>query len=253
MLATLANASCNNWVELLPFVQLAHITAYNKTPHETPHFLMFGRRVMLPVDVILGMPTHTASHLRQVSSRRTADNLKLGYEITRRSLRERAENQTNAHENMTFPSFQPGDRVRIHRPYTEADGPNPKLISPWRGPFVVRSRLSPAIYSVSKGDQPEGTTIHLACIKPYYAPPAAPTSDFDALDDLFLGTKIPLPDFENVASQVRIGNFVVKAMENHKRAPGKPSLTNFQYFFFTFKDYTPSQGATSTLHHSVFK
>ena len=37
MLATLTNAKCDNWLELLPFVQLAHNTAYNKALHETSH------------------------------------------------------------------------------------------------------------------------------------------------------------------------------------------------------------------------
>ena len=90
-----------------------------------------------------------------------------------------------------FPSYQPGDQVLVHRPYSEADGHKPKLISPLRGPFVVRSRLSPVIYRVSTGNQPEETSAHLARIKPHHAPSVSSTSDFDSLDDLFLGIKIP--------------------------------------------------------------
>ena len=33
----------------------------NKILHEILHFLMFGRKATLPVDVILGVPTHDAS------------------------------------------------------------------------------------------------------------------------------------------------------------------------------------------------
>ena len=40
MLAMYSNLSCDNWAELLPFVQLAHNTAYSTTLQETPHFLM---------------------------------------------------------------------------------------------------------------------------------------------------------------------------------------------------------------------
>ena len=103
----------------------------------------------------------------------------------------------------------------VHRPYTEADGPNPKLISPWRGPFVVRSRLSPVIYRVSRGEQPKETSVHLARIKPYFAASAETARESDTLDDLFLGIKIPLPDFENITSQVRIGNLIVDAIRKH--------------------------------------
>ena len=242
MLATLANASGDNWVELLPFVQLAHNTAYSKTLHETPHFLMFGRRATLPIDVILGVPNNSASQSRQDYSRRTVENLQFAYKIARRNLQERTEKQAKSNAKLTFPSFQPGDRVLVHRPYTEADGPNPKLISPWRGPFVVRSRLSPVIYRVSRGEQPNETSVHLARIKPYFAPSAGTVRESDTIDDLFLGIKIPLPDFENITSQVRIGNLIVDAIGKHKRAPGKPSLTNFQSLFM-FRGHPPRQGA----------
>ena len=94
---------------------------------------------------------------------------------------------------------------------TEYDGPNPKLISPWRGPYFVRSRLCLLLYVVfvSKGDKPEEMSVHLARIKRYYAPSTRSAPDFDALDDTFLGTKIPVPDFDNVQSQVVVVVVVV--------------------------------------------
>ena len=169
--------------------------------------------------------------------------LRTWYEIARRNLQERAEKQVKSNENKAFPSFQPGDQALLHRPCTAADGPNPQLISPWRGPYVVCSRLSPVIYRVSKGGKPEEMSVHLARIKRYYAPSTRSAPDFDALDDIFLGTKIPVPDFGNVQSQVRIKNLVVNnAIEIHRRSIGKPSPTNFQYLF-TFRDYPSSQGA----------
>ena len=244
MLTTLANASGDNWVELLPFVQLAHNTAYSKTLHETPHFLMFGRRATLPIDVILGVPTDSApqSRQRQDYSRRTVENIQSTYEIARRNLGEHTENQARSNANLTFPSFQPRHKMLVHRPYTEANVPNSKLISPWRGLFVVRSRLSRVIYRVSKGDQPKETSIHLARIKPCFTPSVGSALEFDTTDDLFLGTKIPFQVFENTTSPVRIGNLIVNAIRKRKRGPGKPPLTNFQYFF-TVRGYPPSQGA----------
>ena len=82
-------------------------------------------------------------------------------------------------------------------------------------------------------------SVHLARIKRYYAPSTRAAPDFDALDDIFLGMKIPVPDFDNVQSQVRIKNLVVNVIETHRRGIGKPSPTNFQYLF-TFRDYPPS-------------
>ena len=136
--------------ELLPFVQLAHNTAYSKTLEETPHYLVFGRAATLPVELILGVPSTDAPQSQLDYSRRTVENLQLAYELARRNLKERADRQ--AVENETC--FKMGDRVLLHRPYHETDGPNPKLVSPWHGPYTVRAKLSPVIYRVSKPNEP---------------------------------------------------------------------------------------------------
>ena len=49
MLAMYINLACDYWAKLLPFVQIAHNTAYSKTLEETPHYLVFGRAATLLV------------------------------------------------------------------------------------------------------------------------------------------------------------------------------------------------------------
>ena len=80
MLAMYSNLACDNWAELLSFVQLAHNTAYSSTLEETPHYLMFGRAAVLPVDLILGVPATSAPQSRLDYSRRTVENLQLAFE-----------------------------------------------------------------------------------------------------------------------------------------------------------------------------
>ena len=87
MLAMYSNLSFDNWAELLPFVQLAHNTAYSTTLQETPHFLMFGRAAVLPVDLILGVPSTSAPQTQLDHSKQTVENLQLAYELARRNLR----------------------------------------------------------------------------------------------------------------------------------------------------------------------
>ena len=67
---------------------------------------------------------------------------------------ERADKQAPINETLSLLSFKTDEQVLIHRPYNEADGPNPKLISPWRGPYTVRAQMSPVIYRVTKRWQP---------------------------------------------------------------------------------------------------
>ena len=241
MLAMYANAKFDNWADLLPFVQLAHNTAYNQTLEETPHYLMFGRRALLPVDVILGLPSSRTDSTRLDYSRRTVENLQLAYEIVRRNMKERTDKQAESNEKLTVPQFEPGEQVLVHRPHTVTDGPNPKLISPWHGPFTVRSKVSPVIYRVSKDGELAETTVHLARMKKYFALRPNPVPDFSELDEMFLGQKIPIPDLDGTVFTVKINGYPVEGIGDFKRGKGQPSVNNFQYLFL-LKDKPPALG-----------
>ncbi|CAB1098409.1 unnamed protein product [Ectocarpus sp. CCAP 1310/34] len=215
MLAMYSNLACDIWSELLPFVQLAHNTAYSKTLEETPHYLVFGRAPTLPVELFLGVPATDAPQSRLDHSRRTVENLQLAYELARRNLKERTDKQAVENEKLSFPSFKMGDQVLLHRPYNETDGPNPKLVSPWHGPFTVRSQISPVIYRVSKPNDPTEVTVHLGRMKPFVQPTSSPDPDFEALDDMFLGTALPVPDLDGFMHTVTIDPYVVEAIDGH--------------------------------------
>ena len=220
MLAMYSNLACDNWAELLPFVQLAHNTAYSKTLEETPHYLVFGRAATLPVELILGVLSTDAPQGQLDYSRRTVENLQLAYELARRNLKERADKLAVENEKLSFPCFKMGDRVLLHCPYHDTDGPNPKLVSPWHGPYTVRAKLSPVIYRVSKPNEPTELSVHLGRMK---------LPDFEALDDMFLGTTLPVPDLDGSMHTVTIGPYVIEAIDGHKRGVGAASVDNFQY------------------------
>lgn len=173
------------------------------------------------------------------TSRRTVENLQLAYELARRNLKERTDRQAVENEKLSFPSFKSGDQVLIHRPYNVTDGPNPKLSSPWHGPYTVRSQLSPVIYRVSKLNETTETTVHLGRMKSFVMSESSPVPDLEALDDLFLGTTLPVPD--HTGSTVTIGPYVVEYIDGHKRGVGAASLDNFQYHL-KLKDQPPQLG-----------
>ena len=108
MLAIYSNLACDNWAELLPFVQLAHNTAYSKTLKVTPHYLVFGRAATLPVDLILRVPSTDAPQKTLDHSRRTVENLQLTYELARRNVQERASGQqaSRRKQKIVFPQFE---------------------------------------------------------------------------------------------------------------------------------------------------
>ena len=119
---------------------------------------MSGRAAVMPVDLILGVPSTSTLQTQLDSSKQTVENLQLAYDLARRNLRERADKQAVVNETLSFSRFKTGEQVLIHRPYNQADGPNPKLMSPWRGPYTIRAQMSPVIYRVTKDGNPAEIT-----------------------------------------------------------------------------------------------
>ena len=116
-----------------------------------------------------------------------------------------------------------GEQVLLHRPPTPTDGPNPKLVSPWHGPYTVRAQLSPVIYCASKDGDLAEITVHLGRLKKYLPPRDSPVPDLSALDDMFLGTTLPVPDLEGSLNAVKLGPYIVEGIDSHKRGVGSSS------------------------------
>ena len=191
----------SNWASLLPFVQLAHNTSFSATMHQTPFFLMFGRQPRLPVDIILGIPHEGRTADSEELSQNTRDNLHIAFELARRNPTEHADTQAkNDSKLRSYPVFQSGQEVLVYKPYQDSDGPNPKLLLPWRGPYDdhdVCSQWSPVVYRARLPNDTREVSVHLAHIKPYHQRETPPAPQFEKLADLFLGKPIPLPELDH--------------------------------------------------------
>ena len=64
---------------------------------------MFGRAAVLPVDLILGVPSTSAPQNQLDYSKQTAENLQVAYELAGRNSRERADKQAVVNETLSFP------------------------------------------------------------------------------------------------------------------------------------------------------
>ena len=102
---------------------------------ETPFFFVFGRQPRLPVDIIIGIRHEGRTANTEEFAQNTRDNLQIAFELARRNLTERADKQAENNSKLrSYPVFQPGQEVLVYKPYQDSDGPNPKLLLPWRGP-----------------------------------------------------------------------------------------------------------------------
>ena len=231
MLSMYSNIAQNNWAEVLPFIQLAHNTSFSSTMHETPFFLMFGRQARLPIDIIFGIPHVGKSATTEEFAHATRENLQIAFELARRNLSERIEKQKADNSKLPpIPEFTPGQKVLIYKPHHSTDGPNPKLIQPWRGPYIICSKLSPVVYRIRHPDDTKQVSVHLAHIKSYRPRQSAPAPDFHKLEGLFLEKTLPTPALEESETvPPHIGIYQVTDVVGHRRGQGRHSPHNYIY------------------------
>ena len=158
---------------------------------------MFGRQTRLPIDIIFGIPHVGRSTTTEEFTHSTRENMQIAFELARRNLSERIDKQkANDSKLPPIPGLNPGQKVLVYKPHQSTDGPNAKLIQPWRGPYIICSKLSSVVYRIRHPDDTQQVSVHLAHIKPYRPRQSTPTPDFHKLEELFLGKTLPTPALE---------------------------------------------------------
>ena len=142
MLATAAREKPFDWESQLRRLCLAYNSSVHPTTGETPFFLMFGRQVRLPVDVMYGSPTPQPSTVPQyVTDLRSS--LEIAYQRVRERMGHKLSRQKDLYDRKLHGDpFQPGDLVWLHSPAVPRGQPK-KLHRPWTGPFRVVRRCLP--------------------------------------------------------------------------------------------------------------
>ena len=127
----------------------------------------------------------------------------------------------------------------VYKPHQSTDGPNPKLIQPWRGPYVICSKLSPVVYRIRRSEDTKQVPVHSAHIKSYRPRQLAPAPDFHKLEELFLGKTLPTPALKGSETvPPRIGIKQVTDVVGRRRGQGRHNPHNYIYRL-RFKGFGP--------------
>ena len=87
------------------------------------------------------------------------------------------------------------------------------------------------MYRVSKDGDSAETSVHLGRMKPYHQRSVFADLDFGEISQMFLGTKLPIPNLDKEASPVCIGPRTVDRIVDHKHARGRSFPFNVQFRF----------------------
>jgi hypothetical protein len=136
----LSASSQEEWDEKLLFLSMAYMSTPHAASQLSPDYVMFGREINMPIDVVLGSLNDETSqdlcdYVQNLHDRIVWENL-----------------QVAAERNSAF--------VKTHgKPFCESDlcwvaekrrkkGECPKLKPKWRGPFLVRRILNDVLMEV---------------------------------------------------------------------------------------------------------
>merc|ERR1711893_170362 len=124
------------WDEFLPFISMA----YRATPHEStgfsPNYMMFGRELYMPVDVMMGLPPDGRFSPVEYAQK-LQKQLEYAYELARICLKQSAERQMKYHNMNTYGETMKAGDVVWYANKLRKKGVSPKLQPKWRGPCLI--------------------------------------------------------------------------------------------------------------------
>ena len=147
MLSTTVGDHPSNWEHNLRKVCLAYNSSVHASTGFSPFFLMFGRQVTLPVDLMYGI-SHEEEVLLPEYVERLKERLRGAYALVReRCGTEHRRQKAIYDEKVHGAPFNPGDLVWLHSPAVPR-GLSRKLHRPWKGPFKVVERFGNSTYKI---------------------------------------------------------------------------------------------------------
>ena len=166
MLATAVSKRPFQWESHLRRLCLAYNTRVHQTTGYSPFFLMFGRQVRMPVDVMYGTPTPQSSTVPQyVADLRSS--LCAAYEQVRERTGCKLDRQKELYDRKVHGQpFKPGELVWLHSPAVPR-GQSKKLHCPWTGPYRIVAKLSDAVYRIQHSQaHRKRPVVHFDRLKP---------------------------------------------------------------------------------------
>ncbi len=150
----------DDWDLQIPLLTAAYRSCIHPATGFTPNFLMFGREINLPVDLLIPRPREDL--IQDVSGyvNTLRERLHDSYNLARQALRTSSERQKKQHDTRVQQNkFLPGDLVykRNHR--------QKKFDTPWVGPLVIKTAVGDCLYKVV--DKRNSYILHHDLLKPY--------------------------------------------------------------------------------------
>ena len=136
--------------------------------HYNQTHTLFGREAKLPVDVIFEAPTPSPLCTSQYVLKLKTDLLQ-SYHLVRKFSDCETRYQKQLYDrNIKYQEYQKNDLVWLLRPAVPR-GRHRKFHHPWDGPYVIKKKLSDAVYRIQREGSRKRIVVHFNRLKPFFS------------------------------------------------------------------------------------
>jgi len=161
--------SHRDWDSMLPFVMAAYRSSRHEATNYTPNFLLLGKEVRAPVDVVYGMPEKVVSVNYDDYAEEMEDRMRTAYTFVRQNLQRAAERSKRYYDLRVRPQkYKIGDWVYYYNPRKFA-ARQKKWQRQYNAPFLVVKVLGPTNLLIQRSKRQKPFVVHNDKVKPYVA------------------------------------------------------------------------------------
>jgi len=193
-----------DWDEHLPYVSAALRASRSESTGYSPNFIMFGREVNTPADIVYGLVEPEPEPQYDEFVETVRDRMVAAYDVVRENLGIAAE-RNKRYYNMKgrLRSFQEGDLVYYFNP-RKYSGRSEKWARKYTGPYRVDKVLSPVTVLLRTLDRRRVFVSHIDKLKPSFEQDEIRTSNVDNGELATSGVQEPAYTEEEPRSRRRV-------------------------------------------------
>ncbi|CAI5656958.1 unnamed protein product [Oreochromis niloticus] len=170
ILASTAEHCHWDWDLMIPYAVMAYRATKHSATGFTPNFMMFGRELSEPVDLVAGLPPDpdnqpsAPEYVQQMLER-----LELAHLITREALRESVMRTKRQYDkNCCHTQYKTGDPVwYLIKGTRHIKNKVKKFLPSYEGPFFVLGQLDDLVYRIQKNPRSKMKVVHHDQLKHY--------------------------------------------------------------------------------------
>ena len=154
-----------DWDDHLPYISMAYRATVQESSGFSPNFLMFGRELAMPVDLMYPLDQETHSESTYDYVKKLREKLHYAYELSRNCLRKSTERQRRLYNERVFgEKVKVGDLVWVMNKERKR-GKTPKLQPKWKGPCFVSHAYNDVVVAVHLNPR-KCLNLHVDLLKP---------------------------------------------------------------------------------------